>query len=392
MKPVSTQKPLLFTPIELRGARPRNRVVISPMCTYSARDGIPDDWHLTHLAKFATGGAGTIFIEASAVEERGRITHGDVGIYDDAQIAGHKRIVDFLKAQGAVTAIQLAHGGRKASMQRPWFGNGPMGADDVARGDTPWQPVGASPLPVDEGWRVPHELSAGEIQDVVAAWAAATRRAVRAGYDILEIHGAHGYLIQSFLSPIANKRTDAYGGALNGRMRLALEVTEAVRPEWPDDRPLFFRVSSVDGIDGGWTLDETVTLATALKARGVDVIDCSSGGIAGSATAARVKRQPGFQVPFAERVRRDAGLMTQAVGLITDPHQAEEILQAGQADLIAIGREALYNPNWPHHAAAALGADLEFADWPTQYGWWLTRRARTSVFYGAAEERTPAAE
>jgi len=392
VKPVSTQKPLLFTPIELRGARPRNRVVISPMCTYSARDGVPDDWHLTHLAKFATGGAGTIFIEASAVEERGRITHGDVGIYDDAQIAGHKRIVDFLKAQGAVTAIQLAHGGRKASMQRPWFGNGPMGAEDVARGDTPWQPVGASPVPVDEGWRVPHELSAGEIQDVVAAWAAAARRAVRAGYDILEIHGAHGYLIQSFLSPIANKRTDAYGGALNGRMRLALEVTEAVRPEWPDDRPLFFRVSSVDGIDGGWTLDETVALATALKARGVDVIDCSSGGIAGSATAARVKRQPGFQVPFAERVRRDAGLMTQAVGLITDPHQAEEILQAGQADLIAIGREALYNPNWPHHAAAALGADPEFADWPTQYGWWLTRRARTSVFYGAAEERTPAAE
>ena len=392
MKPVSTQKPLLFTPIELRDARPRNRVVISPMCTYSARDGVPDDWHLTHLAKFATGGAGTIFIEASAVEDRGRITHGDVGIYDDAQIAGHKRIVDFLKAQGAVTAIQLAHGGRKASMQRPWFGNGPMGAEDVARGDTPWQPVGASPLPVDEGWRVPHELSAGEIQDVVAAWAAAARRAVRAGYDILEIHGAHGYLIQSFLSPIANKRTDAYGGALNGRMRLALEVTEAVRPEWPDDRPLFFRVSSVDGIDGGWTLDETVTLATALKARGVDVIDCSSGGIAGSATAARVKRQPGFQVPFAERVRRDAGLMTQAVGLITDPHQAEEILQAGQADLIAIGREALYNPNWPHHAAAALGADPEFADWPTQYGWWLTRRARTSVFCGAAEERTPAAE
>lgn len=389
MKPVSTQKPLLFTPIELRGARPSNRIVISPMCTYSARDGVPDDWHLTHLAKFATGGADTIFIEASAVEERGRITHGDVGIYDDAQIAGHKRIVDFLKAHGAVTAIQLAHGGRKASMQRPWFGNGPMGAEDVARGDTPWQPVGASPVPVEDGWLVPHALSAGEIQDVVAAWAAAARRAVQAGYDILEIHGAHGYLIQSFLSPIANKRTDAYGGDLNGRMRLALEVTEAVRPEWPDDRPLFFRVSSVDGIDGGWTLDETVTLAKALKERGVDVIDCSSGGIAGSATAARGKRQPGFQVPFAERVRRDAGQMTQAAGLITDPRQAEEILQAGQADLIAIGREALYDPYWPHHAAAALGADPEFADWPMQYGWWLTRRARSSVFY---EDQAPAAE
>ena len=393
MEPISTQKPLLFTPIELRGARPRNRVVISPMCTYSAHDGVPDDWHLTHVAKFATGGAGTIFIEASAVEERGRITHGDVGIYDDAQIAGHKRIVDFLKAHGAAAAIQLAHGGRKASMQRPWFGNGPMGAEDIARGDTPWQPVGASPLPVGEGWQVPRELSAGEIQDVVAAWAAAARRAVQAGYDILEIHGAHGYLIQSFLSPIANRRTDTYGGDLKGRMRLALEVTEAVRPEWPDDRPLFFRVSSVDGIDGGWTLDETVTLAKALKERGVDVIDCSSGGIAGSATAARVKRQPGFQVPFAGRVRRDAGLMTQAVGLITHPRQAEEILQAGQADLIAIGREALYNPNWPHHAAAALGADPEFADWPTQYGWWLTRRVRSSVFYeDQAEERAPAAE
>lgn len=382
--------PLLFTPIDLRSMRPRNRIVISPMCQYSAEDGVPNDWHLVHLGKFATGGAGTVFIEATAVEKHGRITHGDVGLWDDGQIPAHKRIVDFLKLQGALAAVQLAHAGRKASMQRPWFGNGALNEDDFARGDAPWEIVGASPIPMAEDWLVPHELSAAEIAGLVEKWVAATRRALRVGYDVLEIHGAHGYLIHSFLSPIGNKRADGYGGDLNGRMRLALEVTEAVRPVWPEDRPLFFRVSAVDGIEEGWTLEDSVVLARELKARGVDVVDCSSGGISGSSTAARVKRQPGFQVPFAEALRREADIKTQAVGLITHPRQAEEILQRGQADLIAIGREALYNPNWPRHAAAVWGVDGEFESWPKQYGWWLVRRARSSEFY--REEPTAAAE
>jgi 2,4-dienoyl-CoA reductase-like NADH-dependent reductase (Old Yellow Enzyme family) len=375
--------PLLFTPLDLRGRRPANRIVISPMCQYSADDGMPDDWHLAHLGKFATGGAGIVFIEATAVEKRGRITHGDVGLWDDGQIAAHKRVVEFVQAHGALAALQLAHAGRKASMQRPWFGNGPLDDADIARGDTVWEPVGASPLPVDDGWLVPHELSAAEIADVVAHWAAAATRAVAAGYDVLEIHGAHGYLIHSFLSPLANKRTDGYGGDRAGRMRLALEITEAVRPVWPDDRPLFYRASAVDGEEDGWSLDDTVALARELNVRGVDVIDCSSGGIAGPATVARVKRQPGFQVPYAAAVREQADIKTQAVGLITHPRQAEEILQAGQADLIALGREALYDPYWPRHAAAMLGLDPDFDDWPEQYGWWLVRRARSSEFYQA---------
>ncbi len=384
------QTPQLFTPIALRGVSPRNRIVISPMCQYSAVDGMPNDWHLVHLGKFATGGAGVVFTEATAIEARGRITHGDLGLWDDGQIAAHKRIVDFLKAEGALAAIQLGHAGRKASMQRPWFGNGPLDEADLARGERPWEIVAPSPLPVDEGWLLPHELSTAEIAELIETWIAATGRALAAGYDVLEIHGAHGYLIQSFLSPIGNLRSDAYGGDLKGRMRFALEVTEAVRAAWPADRPLFFRVSAVDGIEGGWTLEDSIALARALEARGVDVVDCSSGGIAGSATAARVKRQPGFQVPYAETLRREAGVMTQAVGLITHPRQAEDILRRGQADLIAIGREALYDPFWPRHAAAALGVDPEFEGWPPQYGWWLVRRARSCEIY--QEDAAPAAE
>ncbi len=375
------QTPRLFTPLEIRSLRLRNRVVISPMCQYSAHEGMLADWHLVHLGRFATGGAALVFTEATAVQKQGRITHGDVGLWTDEQIAPHAQVAQFVKRHGATPAIQLAHAGRKASMQRPWFGNGPLDDADIARGDMPWQPVGASALPVDEGWLEPRPLTASEIQTLVGDFVAAAERALRAGYQVAEVHGAHGYLIQSFLSPISNQRNDAYGGDLRGRMRLALEVTEAVRGVWPDELPLFFRVSSVDGVEGGWTLDDTVVLARELKALGVDVIDCSSGGIAGSATAAKKKRQPGFQVPFAERVRADTGMMTQAVGLITHPQQAEEIPAAGQADLIAIGREALVDPSWPVHAAEELGYDPELETWPEQYGWWLVRRHRTSEFY-----------
>jgi 2,4-dienoyl-CoA reductase-like NADH-dependent reductase (Old Yellow Enzyme family) len=373
--------PLLFTPLEIRGVTMRNRIVISPMCTYSAAEGMPQDWHMVHLGQYALGGAGVIFTEAMAVQKQGRITHGDVGLWHDGQIGPIARIVHFLKEHGAVPAIQLAHAGRKASMQRPWNGNAGLDEGDLARGDLQWQPKGASAIPVDDGWVVPESLTTAEIAQIVDDFAAAAKRAVAAGFDIAEVHGAHGYLIQSFLSPLGNQRNDAYGGDRAGRMRLALEVTEAVRGAWPDDKPLFFRISSVDGVEGGWDMEDSIALAKELKALGVDVVDCSSGGISGSATAARAKRQPGFQVPFADQVRRESGLMTQAVGLITHGQQAEAILQADQADLIAIGREALTDPYWPLRAAEFLGCDPKMDYWPEQYGWWLTRRKRSSVFY-----------
>jgi 2,4-dienoyl-CoA reductase-like NADH-dependent reductase (Old Yellow Enzyme family) len=371
-----TDLPLLFTPIDIRSVRLPNRIVISPMCQYSAEDGLANEWHSAHLSSFAIGRAGCVFFEASAVTPEGRITHGDLGIWSDAHGAAMAPIVSFIKGQGSVPALQLAHAGRKASMQRPWHGNGPMDESDTARGETPWPAVGASAVAIDDGWLVPHSLTPDEIAGVVEAFVAAAKRALATGFDVIEIHGAHGYLIQTFLSPLSNKRGDAYGGDLKGRMRLALEVTEAVRAVWPDDKPLFFRISSVDGIDGGWELEDSVALATELKALGVDVVDCSSGGNnPKGATNSSVGRGFGFQVPFAERVRSAADIMTQAVGLIVDGHHAEEILQAGRADLIAIGREALNNPHWPLHQAQAFGLDQRYDMWPEQYGWWLGRRA-----------------
>ena len=267
-------------------------------------------------------------------------------------------------------------------MQRPWFGNGPLNEADFERGDMPWTQVGPSAIPVAEGWPVPHALTAEEIETLLEDYKSAAKRALAAGYKIIELHGAHGYLIHSFLSPLSNQRTDAYGGDLHGRMRLALEAAEAIRSVWPEDLPLFFRTSAVDGHPEGWQIEDTVVLAKELKARGVDVMDCSSSGIAGSATAqGSAKRQPGFQVPFAEQVRKEADITTQAVGLITHAEQAEAILSEGKADLIAIAREALMDPNWAHHAARTLGYGLNFEHWPDQYGWWLAGREKTSEFY-----------
>ena len=370
-------KPLLSSPITLRGLRLRNRVVISPMCQYSAAEGMANDWHFAHLARFALGGAGLVFTEAAAVERNGRITYGDLGIWSDAHIAPLARITAFLKSQGAVPALQLAHAGRKASMQRPWHGNGPMDDSDKARGEQAWPVVAPSSIPVDTGWLVPHELTLDEIQRLKAHWRAATLRAREAGFEVIEVHGAHGYLIHEFLSPLSNKRTDGYGGDLEKRIRLALEIAAIVRDNWPADRPVLFRVSSTDSVEGGWTLEDSVALARRLKGLGIDVIDCSSGGIAGSATAAKVKRTLGFQVPYAQRIRQDAGIQTMAVGLILDARQAEAILQAGQADLIAIGRQALFDPNWALHAEVALGVEDDFASWPVQSGWWLDKRQRS---------------
>lgn len=374
--------PLLFSPYAMRSITARNRVVISPMCTYAAGEGIANDGHLVHLGNFALGGAGLVFVEATAVEARGRITHGCLGLWTDAQASALSRVAAFLRAHGAVPGIQLAHAGRKACVQRPWLGDGPLGLaplgpEDAARGDRPWEIIGPTGEPAVEGWLTPRAMERSDIDAVVSAFEAAARRAAAAGFDAVEIHGAHGYLVHSFLSPLSNTRRDAYGGDLGGRMRLALEIADAVRAAWPDEKPLFFRVSAVDGIEHGWRIEDSVELARALAARGVDVVDCSSGGLHGSAVSALVPRSLGFQVPFASRIRREAKVATQAVGLIVDGPQAEAILQAGDADLIAVGREALYDPYWAHHAARALGADPSFSAWPKLHGWYLARRART---------------
>jgi 2,4-dienoyl-CoA reductase-like NADH-dependent reductase (Old Yellow Enzyme family) len=371
-------KPLLFTPLTIRDITFKNRVVIAPMATYSALDGIAQDFHFAHWGRLVLGGAGCVFVESTAVTDQGRITNGDMGIWSAAHVPPLKRIAEFMKSQNVVPGIQLGHAGRKGAMQRPWFGNGALTAEDLARGEKKWDTVAPTAEPMAEGHIVPRQLSISDLAKLRGDWVNAGKRALEAGFDVLEIHNAHGYLIHQFLSPLSNKRDDAYGGDLAGRMRFPLEVAEGLRAVWPKDKPLFVRVSAVDGLDGGWSMDDTIVYAKELKARAIDVIDCSSGGLFGSATAARVKRTWGFQVPYAERVRREAGIQSMAVGLIVDPFHAEDILQKGQADLIAIAREALVNPCWPQMAEIALGRKAVDAmdDWPVQYGWWLKLRER----------------
>ncbi|MEO6269629.1 MAG: NADH:flavin oxidoreductase/NADH oxidase [Lautropia sp.] len=355
--------------------RTRNRIVVSPMCQYSAQDGYANDWHLVNAGKFAQGGAGIVFLEATAVLADGRITHGDLGLWDDAHIPGLARIAEFVRGQGAVPAIQLGHAGRKSSMARPWDGNGPLTPALIAAGSVPWQTIAPSAESIGPGWITPRPMDDADMERVRAAFDATARRALTAGFDIAEVHAAHGYLLHSFLSPLSNRRSDRYGGDLEGRMRFPLEIARIVREAWPADKPVFFRCSSVDNDAAGWTIEDSVTLARRLVELGIDVVDCSSGGIAGSATAAAtVPRGLGFQVPFAERIKRDTGIRTMAVGLIIDPAQAQAVVAEGKADLVAIAREVLYDPNWPVHAAAMLDADRNFEMWPEQYGWWLTRR------------------
>ena len=366
---------LLTSPFALRGLALRNRMVISPMCQYSAIEGRAEDWHMVQYGRFAVGGAGLIFVEATAVTRDGRGTPGDLGLWDDAQVAPLARIVDFVHSQGAAIGIQLVHAGRKGSMQRPFHGGKPLSDADVAtRGEAPWPVLAPSALAMGPGLPVPVEMTPADLAAVAAGFVDAARRAAAAGFDALELHAAHGYLLHEFLSPLSNQRTDAYGGDAAGRMRFLLEVAAAVRAVWPEDRPLFVRVSAVDHVAGGLELDDTVVLARALKAVGVDVVDCSSGGILGAATTGLAPRGPGFQVPYAQAVREGAGIPTMAVGLITGAEQAEAILQSGAADLIAIGREALENPNWPLHARRTLEGE-DYAPWPPQHGWWLARRA-----------------
>src|SRR5262245_59399532 len=366
--------PLLFTPLRLRGVTARNRVVVSPMCQYSSESGGPTDYHLVHLGKFAMGGAGIVFCEETAVEARGRKSYHCAGIYDDAHVPGYRRINEFIRSQGAVPAIQIGHGGRKGSGSAPWEGYRPLTEEDAKHGHAPWRTVSSSAIPASAQAPVPHALTVGELREVVKSWREAVTRALDAGYDIVEVHAAHGYLIHQFLSPLANQRKDAYGGDLQGRMRLCLEIVEAVRAAWPADKPVFMRVSTVDGVNGAWSADDTVALARAAKERGVDIVTTSSGGIAGPGTATPVPRVPGYHVPYAAKVRREAGVGTIAVGLITEPRHAEEILQEGHADMVALAREMLWNPNWPAHAARELGVPGYLDLLPHGYAWWLRRR------------------
>jgi 2,4-dienoyl-CoA reductase-like NADH-dependent reductase (Old Yellow Enzyme family) len=364
----------LFQPITLRGLTARNRIVVSPMSQYAAVDAAPTDWHLVHLGKFAMGGAGIVFVEETAVEQRALKTYHCPGIYNDAQAKAWRRVTDFLRDQGALSAIQLGHAGRKVATKSPWEGFAPLTEDDAKTGEPPWQGIAPSPIPFKSGAMIPLEMDRDDIKQVIASHVEAARRSVDAGFDICEVHGAHGYIIQQFLSPITNKRQDGYGGDLASRMRFALELIEAVRAAWPQDRPLFFRASCVDGKGGAWDIGDTVMLARELKDRGVDVIDCSSGGIEGPLTLAVVPRVPGYHVPFAEQIRREANIPTMAVGLITDPFQAEGYLTEGRCDLIALARELMWNPNWPVHAAHALRSGDPLALLPPSYAWWLRRR------------------
>ena len=349
------ETPLLFSPLALRGVTARNRIVASPMCQYASVDGAPTDWHLVHFGRFALGGAGIVFCEETAVEPQGRKTYDCAGIYRDDQAAAYRRIADFIRSMGAVPAIQLGHCGRRAATRGFMEGFAPLTEDDARAARPPWQGVSASALAEGPAGIVPRAMDRDDIRRNVAAWRDAARRSVDAGFDLCEIHGAHGYLIHQFLSPVSNRRTDAYGGTREGRMRFALEVAEAVREAWPADRPLFFRTSAVDGPGGEWAMDDTVALALALKERGVDAIDCSSGGISGDGDLAPVPRVPGFQAGYASEIRRRCGVPTVAVGLITDAAHAERILRDGHADLIALARELMFDPNWPMRAAHELG-------------------------------------
>ncbi|WP_240134725.1 NADH:flavin oxidoreductase/NADH oxidase [Streptomyces sp. MUM 178J] len=352
----------LFEPYPLRSLTVPNRVWMAPMCQYSAAvsgadTGVANDWHFAHYAARAAGGAGLILLEATAVVPEGRISPADLGIWNDTQVAALRRITRFLKSQNTVPGIQLAHAGRKASTGLPWQGGAPVGPDEHG-----WQPVGPSPLPFDDGHPVPDELTEAHLAEVVGHFAEAARRALDAGFEVAEIHGAHGYLIGEFLSPYSNRRTDAYGGSFVNRTRFALEVVDAVRAVWPDELPLFFRISATDWLDGaGWTPDDTVRFAVLLREHGVDLLDVSSGG---NAPGVRIPTGPGYQVPFAARVRTETGLPVAAVGLITEPEQAEKIVANGEADAVLLGRELLRDPSWARRAARELGGEVHV---PEQY-------------------------
>jgi 2,4-dienoyl-CoA reductase-like NADH-dependent reductase (Old Yellow Enzyme family) len=346
----------LFSPFTLRDLTFRNRIFLSPMCQYSSIDGLPTDWHLVHLGSRAVGGAGLVMVEATAVSPEGRISPDDSGIWSNAHASAFKPIVRFIREQGAVAGIQLAHAGRKASTNRPWLGGGPLGPEN--RG---WQPIAPSSLPFTSKHPVPREATSEDLDAIRNQFVGAVKRATEAGFQVIEIHMAHGYLLHEFLSPLSNHRKDEYGGSLENRMRFPLSVAGAVREHWSKDLPVFVRISATDWVEGGWDLDQSVELCKKLKEIGIDFIDCSSGGNVFNAV---IPLGPGYQTPFATAIRKEVGIPTGAVGFITDPAQAEQIIATGLADAVVLAREMLRDPYWPMHAAKALKVDLP---WPVQY-------------------------
>ena len=346
----------LFTPLKINDVSFRNRVFVSPMCQYSAHDGLPNNWHLVHLGSRAVGGAGMVMVEATAVTPEGRISLGDLGIWSDAHAEGLMPVAHFIKEQGAVPAIQLAHAGRKASTDLPW-----QGGQALTSSAGGWMPLAPSAIPFSEKSPTPYAMSTTDLDELVAAFVAAAQRARDAGFQCVELHMAHGYLLHEFLSPLANQRDDEYGGSLENRMRLPLRVVAAVREVWPANLALLVRISATDWVDGGWDLEQSVELSRCLKDNGVDLIDCSSGGMVHNAV---IPAGPGFQTPFAERIRHDVGIATAAVGLITSAEQAEHVLRTGQADAVFLARELLRDPYWPLHAAKSLHSEIT---WPVQY-------------------------
>lgn len=372
MKP---DTPLLFQPLRIRDLELKNRVVISPMCQHAAETGHATAWHMVHLGKFALGGAGLILTESTAVDSRGRIGTADLGLWRDSHIEPLKQVVDFVHENGAAIGVQLAHAGRKAGSQPLWEGGAALSDADLASDPEPWERLGPTALAAGPGWTRPTALDEGGITQVIQDFVDATIRSDQAGFDVVELHFGHGYLVASFLSPNSNHRKDGWGGGLAGRMRLALEIARKVRQAWPAGKPLFCRLSAVDGSIDGWSLDDSIVLSRELAACGVDIIDCSSGGLTEETRSLPVPRGLGFQVPFSERIRKEANVRTQAVGMIVDPGQAEAVLSEGKADLIALGREALLDPYWAHHAAQTLGADPGYERWPVRHGVWLAKRA-----------------
>ncbi|HTE12428.1 MAG TPA: NADPH dehydrogenase NamA [Chitinophagaceae bacterium] len=346
----------LFTPLTIKSVTLKNRIVVSPMCEYSSVDGFANEWHLVHLGSRAVGGAGLVITEATAVSPEGRISPDDLGIWKNAHLDKLKNIVSFIHKHGSVAGIQLAHAGRKASSPSPWKGSSQLSEETGG-----WQPVAPSAIPFRDGDIIPEALNTEGIKKVVGDFKAAAQRALSAGFKLVEIHGAHGYLIHEFLSPLSNQRTDEYGGSFENRIRLLTEITEAIQSVWPKELPLFVRISATDWAPGGWNENEAVQLATILKNKGIDLIDCSSGGLVPSV---KIPVGPGYQVQFAEKIKKEAGILTGAVGMITTAEQAEAILTKGEADLIIIARELLRDPYFPLHAAHELGADT---DWPVQY-------------------------
>ncbi|TWI94224.1 2,4-dienoyl-CoA reductase-like NADH-dependent reductase (Old Yellow Enzyme family) [Mucilaginibacter frigoritolerans] len=349
--------PNLFSPIKIKNIELKNRMVVSPMCEYSSVDGFANDWHLVHLGSRAVGGAALIITEATAVSTEGRISYGDLGIYKDEHIENLKRITDFVHQHGAYIGTQLAHAGRKASHDLPWNG----GKQIPAGQPNGWQSVAPSALAFIDAEIAPTALDKAGIEKIKADFKAAAKRALAAGFDVIELHGAHGYLIHEFLSPLSNHRTDEYGGPFENRIRFLLEVIESVQEVWPKENPLFVRISATDWTEGGWTADDSVALAKVLINKGVDLIDCSTGG---NVATAKIPVKPGYQVEFAEKVKKESGILTGAVGMITEPKQADEIIQEGEADLIIMAREFLRDPHFPLRAAHVLGQETK---WPVQY-------------------------